>query len=76
MSVNYDGFIEDVSVGDVVLVDGGLISCQVVEKSETDVQVSDLASFACGAAACRVSSPPATSLRCYGQVTSPQPNLP
>jgi hypothetical protein len=39
VSVNYDGFIDDVSVGDVVLVDGGLISCHVVDKSETDVQV-------------------------------------
>ena len=29
IGVNYDGFVEDVSVGDVVLVDGGLLSLKV-----------------------------------------------
>ncbi|MDD5056156.1 MAG: pyruvate kinase [Candidatus Peribacteraceae bacterium] len=36
-SIGYDGFIEDVSVDDVILVDGGLLSFQVMEKSATDV---------------------------------------
>lgn len=39
ISVNYDGFIEDVSEGDMLLVDGGIISFQVVAKSDTDVEV-------------------------------------
>lgn len=30
ISVNYDGFVDDVSVGDVVLVDGGIMSMAVV----------------------------------------------
>lgn len=42
ISVNYDGFIDDVSVGDVLLVDGGLLSFQVVEKSGPDVTVEAL----------------------------------
>jgi pyruvate kinase len=32
VDVNYDGFINDVSVGDTVLVDNGLISLKVLEK--------------------------------------------
>ena len=39
ISVNYDGFIDDVSVGDTLLVDGGLISFLVKGKSDTDVDV-------------------------------------
>lgn len=31
VSINYDGFLEDVSVGDRVLVDGGILSMDVVE---------------------------------------------
>ncbi|KAI8477423.1 MAG: pyruvate kinase [Monoraphidium minutum] len=38
ISVNYDDFIDDVSVGDVLLVDGGIISFKVVGKSGTDVE--------------------------------------
>eukprot|EP00775_Hariotina_reticulata_P005144 gene5144-5384_t len=40
ISVNYDGFIDDVSVGDELLVDGGIISFVVKQKSETDVQAA------------------------------------
>ncbi len=40
MSVNYDGFIDDVSAGDELLVDGGIISFKVVDKTDTDVMVS------------------------------------
>ena len=32
VNVNYDGFIDDVSVGDTVLVDNGLIRLAVIEK--------------------------------------------
>lgn len=39
ISVNYDGFIDDVSVGDELLVDGGIMSFVVRDKSDTDVQV-------------------------------------
>uniref|UniRef100_A0A383VLV2 Pyruvate kinase n=1 Tax=Tetradesmus obliquus TaxID=3088 RepID=A0A383VLV2_TETOB len=39
VSVNYDGFIDDVSIGDELLVDGGIISFAVTGKTDTDVQV-------------------------------------
>jgi hypothetical protein len=39
ISVNYDGFIDDVSTGDELLVDGGIISFVVKGKTDTDVQV-------------------------------------
>jgi hypothetical protein len=39
VSVNYDGFIDDVSIGDELLVDGGIISFVVTGKTDTDVQV-------------------------------------
>ncbi|KDD75447.1 pyruvate kinase, partial [Helicosporidium sp. ATCC 50920] len=38
VGVNYDGFIEDTSVGDTVLVDGGIISMLVQSKTETEVR--------------------------------------
>lgn len=37
ISVNYDGFVDDVSTGDVVLVDGGIMSMVVTDVSERDV---------------------------------------
>lgn len=37
VSVNYDGFISDVSKGDMVLVDGGILSMEVEEITDTDV---------------------------------------
>ena len=36
--MNYDGFIDDVSVGDTLLVDGGLQSLAIVAKSDKDVE--------------------------------------
>eukprot|EP00879_Flechtneria_rotunda_P025873 GHRR01027528.1.p1 GENE.GHRR01027528.1~~GHRR01027528.1.p1 ORF type:complete len:333 (+),score=103.23 GHRR01027528.1:478-1476(+) len=39
VSVNYDGFIDDVSIGDELLVDGGIMSFVVKGKTDTDVQV-------------------------------------
>jgi len=38
ISVNYDGFIDDVSVGDTLLVDGGMQSLRIVAKTERDVE--------------------------------------
>lgn len=35
--VSYDGFIEDVKEGDIILVDGGILSMKVVSKTNTDV---------------------------------------
>lgn len=37
ISVNYDGFIEDVGVGDILLVDGGLQSLVITDKQGKDV---------------------------------------
>ena len=43
ISVNYDGFIEDVSVGDTLLVDGGIMSLKLlsVEGKDVHCQVMD-----------------------------------
>jgi len=38
VNVNYDGFIDDVSVGDTVLVDNGLIRLIVIEKRERRIR--------------------------------------
>jgi pyruvate kinase len=35
--INYDGFIDDVEVGDVILVDSGMINLEVVKKTNEDV---------------------------------------
>jgi pyruvate kinase len=35
--VSYDGFIDDVKVGDIILVDGGIISFKVKEKIAKDI---------------------------------------
>lgn len=35
--INYDGFIEDVKVGDVILIDTGMLSFKVIQKTKTDV---------------------------------------
>jgi len=40
VSVNYDGFINDVSVGDIILVDGGILSMEVKEISAENVECS------------------------------------
>lgn len=39
ISVNYDAFIDDVNMGDVLLVDGGIISFVIESKTATDVVV-------------------------------------
>ncbi|KAL8105027.1 hypothetical protein AgCh_028988 [Apium graveolens] len=38
ITVNYDGFAEDVKVGDELLVDGGMVRFEVVEKIGPDVK--------------------------------------
>ncbi|XP_015891499.3 pyruvate kinase isozyme A, chloroplastic [Ziziphus jujuba] len=38
VSVNYDGFAEDVKVGDEVVVDGGMVTFSVIEKIGPDVK--------------------------------------
>lgn len=35
--MNYDGFIDDVVVGDILLVDGGILSLKITEKKGKDV---------------------------------------
>ncbi len=37
VEVSYDGFVNDVALGDIVLVDGGMLSFKVVQKTEVDV---------------------------------------
>ena len=37
ISVNYDGFIDDVSEGDILLVDGGINALKILEKTGKDV---------------------------------------
>lgn len=37
IEVNYDGFVDDVEIGDTLLVDSGMINLKVVEKTHTDV---------------------------------------
>ena len=37
ISVNYDGFVDDVRVGDEVVIDGGMVVFEVVEKAGPDV---------------------------------------
>lgn len=37
ISVNYDGFCDDVSEGDVLLVDGGICTFKINSITETDV---------------------------------------
>ena len=37
ISVNYDGFIDDVSLGDTLLVDGGIQSLRITGKDGPDV---------------------------------------
>ena len=39
VSVNYDDFVNDVEVGDVLLVDGGIMSFRVLAKDASDVEV-------------------------------------
>ena len=48
VSVNYDKFVEDISVGDTILVDNGLIKLKVVEKKKGRVVCNVLTSSTLG----------------------------
>ncbi len=37
VEVNYDGFVTDVTLGDIILIDGGMLSLKVLDISQTDV---------------------------------------
>ena len=37
VAILYDGFVDDVEVGDHILVDGGIMSLAVVKKTQTDI---------------------------------------
>ena len=37
VEVSYDGFIDDVALGDIIMVDGGMICLEVQEKTRTDI---------------------------------------
>lgn len=37
VEINYDGFVTDVTLGDIVLIDGGMIALKVVDITETDI---------------------------------------
>jgi pyruvate kinase len=42
VEVSYDGFVDDVDLGDIILVDGGMLSLQVVHKKGLDVYCQSL----------------------------------
>ncbi len=42
VEVSYDGFVDDVAVGDIILVDGGMLSFEVVQKTGLDVHCESL----------------------------------
>ena len=42
VEVSHDGFIDDVSVGDIILVDGGMIALEVMEKTTYDIHCKSL----------------------------------
>ena len=38
VEINYDGFVTDVSLGDIVLIDGGMLALKVIDISNTDIK--------------------------------------
>ena len=38
VEINYDGFVHDVAVDDIVLIDGGMLSLKVKNISQTDIE--------------------------------------
>jgi pyruvate kinase len=38
VEINYDGFATDVTLGDIVLIDGGMLALKVVDVTQTDIQ--------------------------------------
>ena len=37
VEINYDGFVTDVTLGDIVLIDGGMLALKVVDVTDTDI---------------------------------------
>jgi len=37
VEINYDGFVTDVALGDIVLIDGGMLNLKVVNITQTDI---------------------------------------
>lgn len=42
VEINYDGFVNDVALGDIVLIDGGMLTLKVINISKTDIQCTCL----------------------------------
>ncbi|MBA3005941.1 MAG: pyruvate kinase [Proteobacteria bacterium] len=38
VEINYDGFVSDVALGDIVLIDGGMLSLKVMDITQTDIR--------------------------------------
>ena len=38
VEINYDGFVADVTTGDIVLIDGGMLSLEVIKITQSDIQ--------------------------------------
>lgn len=38
VEINYDGFVTDVTLNDIVLIDGGMIALKVIDITETDIK--------------------------------------
>jgi pyruvate kinase len=38
VEINYDGFVSDVALGDIVLIDGGMLSLKVMNITQTDIR--------------------------------------
>lgn len=38
VEINYDGFVTDVALGDIVLIDGGMLNLKVINITETDIK--------------------------------------
>ncbi len=37
VEINYDGFVTDVALGDIVLIDGGMLNLKVIDITQTDI---------------------------------------
>jgi pyruvate kinase len=42
VEINYDGFVTDVALGDIVLIDGGMLNLKVINITETDIKCESL----------------------------------
>lgn len=62
LGVSYDAFVDDVEVGDIVYVDGGMVTMQVIEKAGTEPPPS-------------LENPPQLSPHSSFHLIHPPPNL-